>query len=106
MPPLSALRDHLLELLRGGQAHISFDNAVKDFPIELAGIRPDGAPPSLARVPARKFFHGDRQPVEWAHELPRLLKVLVQLPSPLPGRLVEYLRKAIRLSYKHQHNRL
>jgi len=46
MPPPPALRDHLLELLRGGQAHISFDDAVNAFPVQLAGIRPDGAPHS------------------------------------------------------------
>ena len=46
MPAAPALRDHLLELLRGGQAHISFDDAVNAFPLELAGIRPDGAPHS------------------------------------------------------------
>jgi len=46
MPDQPALRDHLLELLRGGQAHVSFDDAVKDFPVELMGIRPDGSPHS------------------------------------------------------------
>ena len=43
-PP--ALRDHLLELLRGGHAHVSFDDAIKDFPVELAGVRPEGSPHS------------------------------------------------------------
>ena len=37
------LRDHLLELLRGGSAHIDFKSAVKDFPAELYG---KGAPHS------------------------------------------------------------
>ncbi|HJW96469.1 MAG TPA: DinB family protein [Thermoanaerobaculia bacterium] len=39
-----SLRDHLLELLESNQAHISFADAVKDFPRELRGKRPDGSP--------------------------------------------------------------
>ena len=42
----SALRRHLLELLRGGQAHLTLDEAVRDFPLEQAGIRPSGSPHS------------------------------------------------------------
>ena len=43
MPDDSSLRDQLLELLHGGHAHATFENAVKDFPLELAGVRPPGA---------------------------------------------------------------
>ncbi|HEV8432583.1 MAG TPA: DinB family protein [Thermoanaerobaculia bacterium] len=42
----SDLREHLVELLDGGHAHIRFDDAVKDFPRELRGVRPDGCPHS------------------------------------------------------------
>lgn len=42
----ASLRDHLVELLDGGHAHIRFDDAVKDFPPELRGKRPDGSPHS------------------------------------------------------------
>ncbi|QNI34577.1 DinB family protein [Alloacidobacterium dinghuense] len=38
------LRDHLLELLRGGSAHIDFKSAMKDFPPELYGKKPEGTP--------------------------------------------------------------
>jgi DinB superfamily len=38
------LREHLLEFLRGGSAHIDFKSAVKDFPPELYGKTPEGAP--------------------------------------------------------------
>lgn len=34
-----ALRDHLLYLLRGGGAHASFDDALGDWPVQLAGAR-------------------------------------------------------------------
>lgn len=40
------LRKHLIELLRGGQAHITFDDALKDFPSDKMGIRPAGSPHS------------------------------------------------------------
>jgi hypothetical protein len=33
------LRDHLLYLLNGGGAHASFDDAVGDWPLQLAGVK-------------------------------------------------------------------
>ena len=44
MPDDSSLRNQLLELLHGGHAHATFEDAVKDMPLELAGVRPPGAP--------------------------------------------------------------
>jgi hypothetical protein len=38
------LRDHLLSLLRGGNAHISFDDFVADFPVEDCGQKIEGLP--------------------------------------------------------------
>jgi len=49
MTELSAnpdLRKHLIAFLEGGDAHITFANAVKDFPVERAGLRPAGSPHS------------------------------------------------------------
>ena len=40
------LRRHLVALLEEGQAHITFAEAVKDFPVDSAGIRPEGSPHS------------------------------------------------------------
>jgi hypothetical protein len=40
------LRDHLIELLNGGGAHAKFDDAVKDMPEKLRGVKPDGLPHS------------------------------------------------------------
>ena len=37
-----ALRQHLLDLLKGGNAHVDFDSAFKDFPAQLRGKRPKG----------------------------------------------------------------
>ena len=38
------LRKQLLALLKGGQAHVTFDDAVADFPAELRGKVPDRLP--------------------------------------------------------------
>ncbi len=42
----SALRQQLIELLKGGNAHTKFNDALADFPAELRGKRPKGAPHS------------------------------------------------------------
>jgi hypothetical protein len=39
-----ALREHLVELLRGGGAHLDFDSAVADLPAKLRGAKPPGQP--------------------------------------------------------------
>jgi hypothetical protein len=38
------LRQHLVALLDGKGAHISFEEAVADFPASLRGLKPPGAP--------------------------------------------------------------
>jgi hypothetical protein len=40
------LRQQLVELIKGGNAHAGFQDAIKDFPAELRGKRPKGAPHS------------------------------------------------------------
>jgi len=37
------LRQHLLDLLKGGNAHADFDGAIKDLPVAPRGKRPQGA---------------------------------------------------------------
>jgi hypothetical protein len=39
----ASLRQHLLELLKGGHAHATFDAAVENLPLALRGKRPKGA---------------------------------------------------------------
>ena len=41
---MNDLREHLLWLLRGGHAHIGFEDAVADFPADLRGLMPVGIP--------------------------------------------------------------
>lgn len=38
------LRDHVVELLHGGHAHVTFDDAVADLPESVRGKRPDELP--------------------------------------------------------------
>ncbi len=41
-----ALRQHLLDLLAGGNAHAKFDDVIGDFPPKLRGSKPAGLPHS------------------------------------------------------------
>jgi hypothetical protein len=43
MKKQKSLPEHLVELLNGGHAHIDFENAVKGWPVQLQGKRPEGA---------------------------------------------------------------
>ena len=44
------LRDHLMKLLDGRQAHVDFDAAVSELAFELQGRRPEGSPYSPWQV--------------------------------------------------------
>jgi DinB superfamily len=43
MKKQKSLQEHLVELLNGGHAHVDFDGAVKNWPANLQGMRPEGA---------------------------------------------------------------
>jgi DinB superfamily len=43
MKKQKSLQDHLVELLKGGQAHTDFASVVKDWPADLQGKTPKGA---------------------------------------------------------------
>ncbi len=47
MDQIKSLREHLVKLLKGGMAHVTFEKAVKGIPVEARGKRPKGAPHSL-----------------------------------------------------------
>lgn len=76
----SDLRRHLVELLRGGQAHLTFDDAVRDFPSRLRGAAPAGSPHSgwqlveHLRIAQRDILEfsrndkGDYQERKWPEE--------------------------------------
>lgn len=76
----TALRQQLLDLLRGGQAHTTFDEAVKDFPAELRGAVPPNLPYSAwqllehLRIALHDIFlfsappTGGYQPMQWPED--------------------------------------
>ncbi len=45
-----ALRQHLLDLLKGGNAHLKFEEVVKDFPEPLRSMKPQGQPHTAWRL--------------------------------------------------------
>lgn len=44
--PHRSLREHLIELLKGGHAHAKFEDAVDDLPAKLRGTKPENFPHS------------------------------------------------------------
>jgi len=44
MKQSDALREHVVDLLRGRNAHVDFDAAVADLPSKLRGVKPKGMP--------------------------------------------------------------
>ncbi len=46
----AAVREHLLDLLRGGSAHLDFDKAITGLPPELRGVKRAGLPHSPWRL--------------------------------------------------------
>jgi hypothetical protein len=44
VPSDKSLREHLLELLAGGHAHLDFEKAVAGLPVALRGAKPQGLP--------------------------------------------------------------
>ena len=53
----TSLREHLLELLAGGHAHLDFEKAIAGLPVDLRGARPPGLPHTPWRLPRA---HADR----------------------------------------------
>ncbi len=74
---LAELKKQIHALLTEAQAHVSFDDAIKDFPAELRGKRPHGLPYSAwqllehMRITLRDILDfsapptGGYQPLEW-----------------------------------------
>ena len=46
MPMNDPVREQIIKLLQGGQAHLTLDDVLKNFPQSLRGLRPAGAPHS------------------------------------------------------------
>lgn len=39
-----ALREHLVDLLDGGDAHVDFESVIKDFPLEIINLKAENVP--------------------------------------------------------------
>jgi hypothetical protein len=73
----ASLRKHLVELLHGGHAHATFDQAVENFPVDLRSTVPPTLPYSAwqllehLRITQRDILDfsapptGGYQPIEW-----------------------------------------
>ena len=46
MPMNDPVREQIIKLLQGGQAHLTLDDVLKNFPPRLRGLKPAGAPHS------------------------------------------------------------
>ena len=46
----TSLRRHLIDLLKGRNAHADFETVVRSFPEELRGVRPEGQPHTAWRL--------------------------------------------------------
>src|SRR6202035_612000 len=72
-----ALRRMLADAMRGNQAHLDFDSAVKDFPAKLQGIKPHGAPHTAwellehLRIAQRDILDFSRDPKHKSPEWPK-----------------------------------
>ena len=47
---LKTLRNHLVEMLKGGSAHITFDDAIKGLPVSLRGTQAGNSPHTAWRL--------------------------------------------------------
>src|SRR5271154_1082180 len=69
------LHKQLLALLQGGQAHVDFESAIKDFPAELRGVVPDKLPYSAwqllehLRITQRDILNFSAPPTGGYHAL-------------------------------------
>jgi hypothetical protein len=72
---LDELRKQLLALLKGGQAHVEFEDAVREFPAELRGKVPEGLPYSAwqllehMRITQRDILNFSAPPTGGYHPL-------------------------------------
>ena len=70
------LPEHLVELLNGGHAHVDFAGAVKDWPTDLQGKKPEGAAHSPwevlehMRIAQRDILEFTRNPKHVSPEFP------------------------------------
>ena len=71
-----ALRKQLASAIYGGESHITFDKAVKDFPVDARGAKPEGVPHSAweliehMRIAQRDILNFSRDPKHKSPKFP------------------------------------
>ena len=101
------IRRQLLVLLKGGQAHVSFDDAVKDLPSDLRGKVPDGLPHSAwqvlehMRITQRDILHFTAPPTGGYHPLQWPEDYWPKSPEPPSANAWEQSIAAIRSDREH-----
>lgn len=104
---LAPLRKQLIDLLGGGQAHITFDEAVKDFPTDLRGVVPPNLPYSAwqllehLRIAQRDILHFSAPPTGGYHPMRWPQDYWPQSPEPPTGHAWDQSIEAIHSDLKH-----
>jgi hypothetical protein len=101
------LRRQLIDLLQGGQAHITFDDAVKDLPANHRGTVPPNLPYSAwqllehLRIAQRDILHFSAPPTGGYHPMRWPQDYWPQSPEPPSDRAWDQCLAAIHSDLKH-----
>jgi hypothetical protein len=101
------LRKQLVALLRGGQAHVTFDDAVRDLPSDLRGIVPENLPYSAwqilehLRITQRDILDFSAPPTGGYHPIKWPDNYWPKSPEPTSSSAWEQTIAAIQSDLKH-----
>lgn len=101
------LRNQLLTLLRGGEAHATFDEAIKDFPADLRGTIPPDLPYSAwqllehMRIAQRDILNFSAPPTGGYHPLKWPDAYWPESPEPTSAQAWDQTVAAIRKDLEH-----
>src|ERR1700710_2401213 len=104
---VAALRKQLIELLQGGQAHVTFDDAVQDFPAALRGAVPPNLPYSAwqllehLRITQRDILNFSAPPTGGYHAINWPEDYWPQSPEPPSPGAWDHTIAAIRADRRH-----
>jgi hypothetical protein len=106
-PEQEPLREQLIALLQGGQAHVTFDEAVKDFPANLRGKVPSNLPYSAwqllehLRISQRDILNFSAPPTGGYHPMRWPQDYWPQSPEPPTPNAWDQSIAAIHSDLKH-----
>ena len=81
----AALRQHLLDLLKAGNAHAVFQDVIKDFPAELRGMRPKDIDKVLlvggtSKIPLIRRYVAEKMAGTPTHDAVEISETAVRFP--------------------------